>query len=129
MNTLSWLIYLAGVSQSLKILAGICIIGGIALNIIIAIRNSIAASDDYIYDRKIKTTPWNHSFKVILIPLIFLTISCFIPDTKTVTLIAASEIGNKVVMSDKTQQIVDPGLDYIKTWLNKQTQDLKKEIK
>jgi hypothetical protein len=128
MDSLSWLIYIAGVSENLLGLGIFCTAMVFLLNVVIAIRNQIVSSDDYIYRRQ--TSPlWNYHPKLAIIPLIMLIIVCIIPNTKTVTLIAASQLGEAAITNNKTQQIIDPGLDYIKVWLTKKTEELKKETK
>lgn len=51
-----------------------------------------------------------------------------LPDRNTVLLIAASQIGEKIVNNEKVQSVVDPSIDLLKTWMVQQTQNLKKSM-
>jgi len=63
------------------------------------------------------------------------TLSSIIPNRETVLLIAASEIGDRVMNSEKMAKVgdrigsvVDPGIDLLKIWIEQQTQTIKKSM-
>ena len=43
-------------------------------------------------------------------------------------LIAASEVGEKIVTSEKITSVVDPSVTLLKTWIEKQTQDIQNSM-
>ena len=43
-------------------------------------------------------------------------------------LVAASEIGEKVITSEKVTTVIDPSVVLLKTWIEKQTLDLQTSI-
>jgi len=62
-------------------------------------------------------------------------LASIIPNRETVLLIAASEIGDRVMNSEKMAKVgdrvgsvVDPGIDLLKTWIEQQTQTIKKSM-
>ena len=51
-----------------------------------------------------------------------------IPSQRTMILIAASEFGEKIASTKAVSDMVDPSVNLLKTWMEKQTLDLKDEI-
>ena len=51
-----------------------------------------------------------------------------IPTKETMLLIAASEVGEKIVTSEKITSVVDPSVTLLKTWIEKQTQDIQNSM-
>jgi hypothetical protein len=41
-------------------------------------------------------------------------------------MIAASEVGERMMSSQAVQGVVDPGLDFLKAWIRQQTEDITK---
>jgi hypothetical protein len=64
--------------------------------------------------------------KLLLVSLFFVIA---IPSQKTIVLIAASEIGEKVLTNEKVvssgQATIDPSIELLKTWILKETEELK----
>ena len=52
----------------------------------------------------------------------------FIPTRQTVLLIAGSEMGEKVLNSEKVTNVVDPGIELITTWMKNETAEIKKRM-
>ena len=57
------------------------------------------------------------------------------PSRQTILLIAASELGERVLASDKMARVeervngvLDPSLDLLTTWMMKQTQELRQQM-
>lgn len=48
------------------------------------------------------------------------------PDRNTMLLIAASQIGERVVSSQTVQSVVDPSVDLLRTWIEEQTRTLRR---
>lgn len=60
---------------------------------------------------------------------ILAVVDIFIPSKQTMILIAASEVGEKLADNQKVGQIIDPSLDLLKTWIEKEKNDLLKSMK
>jgi len=130
MNGLSWLIYLAEIGRELGgFFTFLAVVAGIA-----AIGFMIAAFSDETKDVN-KPTMWARS----KISLAFMVLAGFMaavmPGRQTVLLIAASEIGERALNSEKMAKItdrvggvVDPSIDLLQTWIAKQTEDLKSQM-
>lgn len=41
-------------------------------------------------------------------------------------MITASEVGDRVINSEKTKEVLDPSIDLLKTWIKKEKDDLLK---
>ena len=136
MNSLSWLIYLAGAVGNFGILFGWIIALSAIATIVLTIAKLVME-----FDSDIRSQPETRaSFRrwAIFAGIVFLfsgIIECVIPDRKTVLLIAASEIGERVLNSDRMAQvenrvagIVDPSLDLLNTWIAQQTQSIRREM-
>ncbi len=123
MNKLSWLIYLMQVSENLSIGAMIfLIIGtvGATLAGLFCFLNSVF--DD-------KREGWDTWVQIMTragawILLVLFIVATMLPSRQTLTLIAASEIGEKLTNSDGVKSVVDPGLDLLKAWIRRETERL-----
>jgi hypothetical protein len=99
MNTLSWLIYLADVSDSidwlLDALAFLSILGGAAWAIV-----GIATSDDC--DKPSDWRVWRRIGGLVLAPAFLFGVvgGAVVPETETVYAIAASELGESALKSN-----------------------------
>lgn len=51
-----------------------------------------------------------------------------IPTKQTMVLIAASEMGERLVKSQQVQAILDPSLELLQTYIKKETENLKKSL-
>jgi hypothetical protein len=119
MNTLSWLIYFAGISESLIILFTIL---GILLTIGSLFMMMVSADPETKSDEKFnKPIRWT-----LISGITFLVLLVFVPNQKTIMLIATSEIGEKVVKSEQVANIADPSIALLKAWIEKQTKELNK---
>lgn len=119
MNTLSWLLYLAGIAGNLSTFFGLSsffmiIIGGFFCL-------AVAGHTEKTPPKKLLAIP--------IIGFIFAIIACFIPNEKTIMYIAASEYGEKVVNSKEVRDLANPASELLKTWIKKETERLTKEIK
>lgn len=119
MNTLSWLLYFAGVVGNLSCFLTIIVVmlAILQLGIIVA----------YTVDRGELPSARLWICGAIAIPLgIFVS---FIPNKETIMYIAASEYGEKVVNSKEVQDLKNPAVDLLKQWMKKETERLTKEAK
>jgi hypothetical protein len=116
MNSLSWLLYIASVVGSLS---GFFAVLGMLLIIAGGMLCGLYAVETNKFPLK----------KLIAIPvtgLIFCLIACLIPSEKTIMYIAASEYGEKVVNSKEVQDLKNPALDLLKTWMKKESERIAK---
>jgi hypothetical protein len=139
MNSLSWLIYIANVSVSLggffTFLAVVC---GFAAVVVIIIITVCVLDTDY-YGRSLpndqlaKRDIIHKGLKKTAIitatgMFLFGTFSTLMPDRETILLIAASEIGEKVVQTEQVKGVFDPSVELLKTWISQQTQSIKSQM-
>jgi len=141
MNSLSWLIYLAGVTDSLsnflKFLTCVLFVLCVILTLLsVALLNTTGLSEK----EKVTQAAAQKVCKRYAI-LIFVVFFCFgllvnvLPNRQTVLLIAASEIGERAMNSekmakinDKVVSVIDPSVELLNVWIAKQTEDLRKEM-
>lgn len=119
MNSLSWLIYLMQVSDGIRTFCGIASVllltfggGGLILFHVIVIADDIDEGRPYL-----KTA--RRAFFGALIPM--LVLAAILPSRQTLLLIAGSEIGERFVKSNEVREVVNPGVDLLKTWIKKET--------
>jgi len=132
MNNLSWFIYLTQVVEGARDV----IAGGIALAIIgVAVigiplmafylgegfdENKYTAEDKYISGKM------RHGLKLSAVVLVGgAALATIIPSRQTMLLIAGSEMGERAISSSAVQDVVNPGVDLLKTWIKEETDKLK----
>lgn len=137
MNTLSWFIYFGGTADHMigffAFLAVVCGLGGIAFMV-----GYSACIGDVSYNLKI---PENMAERARLRSarftsirwcatglLIFGLIAAMIPSRQTMILIAASQIGEKIVTNERVTSVVDPSIDLLKAWMVSETQKIKESM-
>lgn len=120
MNTLSWLIYFAGLVNSLAIIAllvsVVCFSIWFGARIFFMLDNGMITKED---QEKLPSGTY------LLIGFLCAVILILAPTRNTILLIAASEFGQKLVTSQQVVDVVDPSLDLLKTWIKKETEALK----
>jgi hypothetical protein len=146
MNELSFLLYLAHVSDNiggvLGVLGVLTCIGAIVMALYYTITKFFVipsievageswkswSTDEF--DRLLASVKVAGKAFVILCTISITAglIKSFVPDRKTVTLIAASQIGEKIIKSPQVQSIVDPSITLLKSWMEQQTQSIEKEM-
>lgn len=129
MNILSWEIYWLSIIENISIWS--CLIG--IFSFVLA-----AAAWGYfsfqISDNEYRTVspeirePLEISKKkyvrrFVIIGFIGTFISIWLPNSNTIKLIIASEVGDRVLHNSG---LIDPSLEYLKAWLEKNTKELKK---
>ena len=137
MNSLSWLIYLAGVTGTLggflvfiTVIFGI--LAGVSLVVWLSSQSFHDANGRYHGDAVIqenlkagvKAWRWFWGFLVLMIGM-GITASV-IPSRQTVLLIAASQMGEQVLNHPRINQVVDPGIELLTTWMRKETEQLRR---
>lgn len=120
MNTLSWLIYLAGVTGNLGAMLAIC--GGLGIigcTISIFVHGAKAEwrDDDYEKEKRVAfQQAQRNSIKWLIAPILCLLLSCLLPSSGTVYAIAASEMGEEVLNSETGGKAVQA----LNAWLDRQ---------
>lgn len=121
MNTLSWLIYFAGLVHSLTFIASL-------ISIVCFFIWTIARFAFIMHHERMITKEDQErlpSSNYLIVGFILVGIATVLPSKNTVLLIAASELGQRLVTSEQVADVVDPSLDLLKTWIKKETEALK----
>ncbi len=124
MNTLSWLIYLAEFTNSVNVASAWMIaIGGaiwaMPMVVFVVSNESLPSAEE----RGAFPGRWG-----LWIAAIALLINVIAPARQTVLLIAASEMGERVLNHPRVNQVVDPGIDLLSTWMRSETEKLRREM-
>lgn len=72
---------------------------------------------------------FNQYKKFLWIPLVFGLMNVVVPDQRTMYLVAASEVGEKVATSERVIGLVDPTLDILKNYIKLENDKIVNEIK
>jgi len=141
MNTLSWLIYSLHLITSLRaeILGwgAVSLIGAIISSIIVTIfwANSNLDDDRVSYGEMSKARftilyKWYNRGLKVMIPLICLATltTVIVPKRETIILMAASEIGERFINNEHVNAVVDPSVDLLKTWIQRELAVQKEEL-
>jgi len=118
MNTLSILIYLAGVAQTLTVVLGFSIA---AAAVILSVAMLVSATA-YNNQGREDANKWRNKAiwsLIVMLPLLSIT-----PSRQTVLLITASEMGERLVTSDTVGQITDPSMRLVQVWIQRETERL-----
>lgn len=137
MNSLSWLIYLAGVTGTLgNFLVFITVIFGCLAGISIVVwlwsldetnaRFDPLPARDIESKRQIRKSTWRWFWGFTALMISFGSTSALMPSRQTVLLIAASQMGEQVLNHPRINQVVDPGIELLTTWMQKETADLRR---
>ena len=125
MNGLSWLIYLAEVVDTFGKMLGtslfISIFALMAASAAVVIGH--VEEESAVASAGKKLAKW--TIGALFVGSIFFVIT---PSRQTVLLIAASEIGERVMTSDRVQGVIDPSVELLQTWIRQQTQSIQREI-
>jgi hypothetical protein len=65
--------------------------------------------------------------KVVPLALIGFLVSGIMPSQRTLVMIAASELGERVAKSEQAQGIVNPGMDLIRKWIKQESEKIKEK--
>ena len=122
MNSLSWMIYFSEMFGKLSEISAVVSVLAILFAFIALVFKAA------VYDME-RT---NINYKWVFVPFV-VAIFCGIvhtvsPSRQTILLIASSEVGEKVLTSEKVQGIVDPSIDFVKMWLEKETEKMKSQL-
>lgn len=86
-------------------------------------------SDDIITSkRSLKKSAFKIAITTFVCMIIAGSTSSLLPSRQTVLLIAASEIGERIVTSERAQSVIDPSVDLLKTWMQRETQIIQQQM-
>jgi hypothetical protein len=139
MNNLSILIYFAGAVSNLgaffatiTALLMVPMIGSIIFWLVYHDETDSSfrsyTGDALVECRKTRELWRKRAVKFALLAVFTGLICNFIPTRQTVLLIAGSEMGEKVLNSEKVTNVVDPGIELITTWMKNETAEIKKKM-
>lgn len=125
MNSLSWLIYLAEVINTFGKMLGTALFISICALMVASAAVVIGHLEEKpaIASAGRRLAKWTLS--ILFVGSIFFVIT---PSRQTVLLIAASEIGERVMTSDRVQGVIDPSVELLQTWIRQQTQTIQREM-
>lgn len=137
MNMLSWLIYLAGVTGSLgNFLVFVAVVFGILAGVTVVVwlwsldesdsRYCTLSAHDLESKRKVRPSAWRWSWGFLILMIMFGSTSALMPSRQTVLLIAASQMGEQVLNHPRVNEVVNPGIELLTTWMQKETADLRR---
>lgn len=139
MNNLSILIYLSGVTGTLaSFLTFVTIVFGL-LGVVCLIVWLVAHDETDASHRRLegealagrretRKSSWKWFWRFCGLFVFVGSLASFVPSRQTVLLIAASEMGERVLNHERVNQVIDPGIDLLKTWMEKEKLDLQKSM-
>lgn len=139
MNNLSILIYLSGVTGTLaSFLTFVTIVFGI-LGVVCLLIWLVSHDETDTYNRRLegealagrreaRKNSWKWFWRFCGLFVFVGALASFVPSRQTVLLIAASEMGERVLNHERVNQVIDPGIDLLKTWMEKEKLDLQKSM-
>lgn len=132
MNSLSWVIYAVDVVASANIIiAGLVVFvipGLIFCKMIGLFENSVRKYIDGEF-RSVQLGPDRMPFSIKQMAAawcVLAFVSVIVPGKQTMILIASSEYGEKILNNPKIGEIVDPSIDLLKTWIEKEKKEIEK---
>lgn len=139
MNSLSLLIYLSGVTDTLaSFLTFVTVVFGI-LGLITLVVWLVSHDETDPAHRPLqgealasrqetRKNAWKWFWRFCGLFVFVGSLVSFVPNRQTVLLIAASEMGERVLNHERVNQVIDPGIDLLKTWMEKEKMDLQKSM-
>ena len=136
MNSLSVLIYLAGVAGSINafVVFLTVVFGVLAAASLVLFLFTLDETDSYHRQlpedvltgkRETRKKAWRYMWLFLGIMTFTGITASVIPERQTVLLIAASEMGERVLNHPRVDQVVDPGIELLTTWMRTETEKLR----
>lgn len=126
MNSLSWLILLINIFENFKGVLWFFIITSSIITAIMFFLHMIVAGSE---SEEWHKNHFKRSIKFMFLPITLIIISIFVPNSRTVYLVAASEVGERVIQNEKVQGLFDPSIDILKNYITLENEKIAKEIK
>ena len=139
MNTLSILIYMAGVAGSIGSFTAFVatVFGVLTLGSLAAFLFMQDETDAYkrpLSEDRLKTVresrrkAWRWMWAFLALMISTGMVATAVPSRQTVLLIAASEMGERMLNHPRVDAVVDPRIDLLTTWMRKETDDLRRAM-
>jgi len=139
MNTLSILIYLAGVAGSMGsfMVFVATVFGALTLGSLVVflvqqdekdVYNRPLAEDRIQTLRESRSKAWRWMWVFLALMISTGVMATAVPSRQTVLLIAASEMGERMLNHARVEAVVDPSIELLTTWMRKETDDLRKAM-
>ena len=139
MNNLSILIYLSGVTGDLgNFLTFVTIVFGIlgVVSLVVWLVHHDETNSAYVPlqgdalagVRDKRKTAWGWFWCFCGLMVLTGSLASLVPSRQTVLLIAASEMGERVLNHPRVNQVIDPGIDLLTTWMEKEKHELQKSM-
>jgi hypothetical protein len=123
MNTVSWYIYFASLSEGLRplfgITAGLCIFAGFFCGLFYLL------DDDDMSAETRKSLPY-YAKRLPLIGAFCILVAVIVPDKNTLYAIGASELGEKIALNSEVQGVASDATKALRHLLQEQIKDDKK---
>ncbi len=135
MNSLSWIIYAAGVVHSVDLVVGSLIVLIIPALTLMKLLGAFQDTDwKFVKGELTKVEMGEDKLpfsvrQLIAAWFVLSFIGIVIPSRQTVVLIASSEYGEKILNNPKITEVVDPSIDLLKTWIEKEKKELIEDSK
>lgn len=132
MNNLSLLIYLAGVTGSIgSFLVFVAVVFGFGVAVcgivwLVSLSDSNFSSTEQA--ERVKKHSWRWIWAFLVLMIFTGSVSALVPSRQTVLLIAGSEMGERVLNHPRFNQVVDPGLELVTTWMQKETAEIRRSM-
>jgi hypothetical protein len=128
MNSLSWLIYWAGAVDTFNgfgafftFIGCVGLIAWLITNIIFAFVQNGLVDDDPKGYKLFRNIIAKSTFPFLIIGALIVT---FVPSRQTIILIAASQVGEQIVNNPKVQGVIDPSVELLKSYMQKETEKI-----
>lgn len=121
MNSLSWTIYFIQIINSFDTFLG-WLTAFFFITALLAFFAPFAFKDEIVDHQKFLSRYWKFG---IFSGFFFAFIGVMVPDRNTMLLIAASQIGERVMTSHTVQSVTDPSVDLLRTWIEDQTRTIR----
>lgn len=128
MNTLAWLIYFTQIVGTLRVVSFIFI--AVILPILTVLKLIGAFEDTEAMWTKngkefVKVDRLPISLKQIVVSWsVLVLLIVVVPSRETIMLVASSVYAEKILNNPKVNEIIDPSLDLLKTWIEKEKEQL-----
>jgi len=120
-NSLSWMIYLASVTDTMRENFG-ALLGFTAFSTVMLSIGAFLAK--ILEDVEL---PFYRTYMKVAVPVMVVSFvfSNVLPKKETLMLIAASEFGDRIMTQQKIgERIVDPSINLLQEWIKKQTEEI-----
>jgi hypothetical protein len=132
MNTLSWTIYLIRILAGVKVVLGLLVmVTGLGMVVSFVVGGLAMADNEP--ETSSSLIKWAWRFMGLFFPVVFLFI--IIPNQRTAILIAASEVGEKVALSEQVKPSIDEAgglakdsLSLLRSYIERETRAIRKEL-